>query len=64
MVTGFVILPASVLYALILLVMGLARGNLGFYFTLIHGKILGVAGGMILLALVLFIAFGKKLVVR
>jgi hypothetical protein len=64
LVTGFVIVPATVIYAAVLLVMGLFHGNPGAYFTLIHVRILTGAGLAIALAFVLFVAFGKRLVVK
>jgi hypothetical protein len=64
LVTAFVVLPAAVIYALVLLLIGLARGNPTALFTLIHVRILIGAGSAIALALVLFVAFGKRLVVK
>ena len=52
----FVVLPATLIYGIIVLV--------GHRFTSTNLWILGVGGALIVLALILFLAFGKKLIVK
>lgn len=64
MAVGFLVVPATVIYTLVLLVAGLAAGHLFSYFTRPHTIILSVAAGLIALAVLLLLAFGKDLVVK
>jgi hypothetical protein len=64
LVVAFLIAPATLIYALVLGGIGLVTGDWRAAFSSTHLKLLAAGGGAMLLALILFFAFGKKLVVK
>ncbi len=64
LVAGFVVAPATVLYGLGLAVAGAVSGNWRAAFSAPHLRLLGIGGALVVVAVVLFFAFGKQLVVK
>ncbi len=64
LLVGFVVAPATALYGLGLVVAGVVSGHWRAAFSAQHVRLLGIGAALVVVAAILFLAFGKRLVVK